>query len=590
MPVRRAWAACTWGRCCGTNTQSPTCPSDTTLIEVNKQIEAVLRRTLGTLLAESALAIRFDLPERGKVDQMTISVFLYEIHEDLSLRTAVSRQYDVGTGRLLPGRVPLRCCYLITCWEPPHNDGPAFAGPYNLTATLMNQVIQALASQRSLPGLPEALCEVLPPAEALGSLSNFWQALGNMPRLCVSYRVTVPVPLTDRGEAAPPVTTMEAGTQPKAAIDLVEGVAHQVREALWAAIMQMGFQGENTRAQFDRVAIDVVPLAANDRAVQVTLSGPALQPLYGALLDIAYQWRRESKTITLAPGVTVPTGVRQARSAKRIASIGAESLKGTGMTLGTTLMALNQQIEQALKDYLDPSVQIRFDLPKGGEVDIATVSVFLYHIQEDLQMRSSESRRYDAGSGRFAAGRVHINRVLNALINHRTLPAMEQAYCRVLPPAETLNSLGTFWHALGDQPRLSLGYMVTIPIELTASDDPVVPVTTIAGEWSGSGEEPYRQAERLLWEELCDACASDELSRARLAKVAVRCVPLEPGTDTLKVKIVISGPALTATKGQLEHIAAEWRAGKTVHLADGVTVAVQQVDTQGLVEVKETEQ
>ncbi|GEM77079.1 Pvc16 family protein [Vibrio sagamiensis] len=35
-----------------------------------------------------------------------------------------------------------------------------------------------------------------------------------------------------------------------------------------------------------------------------------------------------------------------------------------------------------------------------------------------------------------------------------------------MPPKEELNSLGNFWQALGDKPRMVLNYSVTLPIEL----------------------------------------------------------------------------------------------------------------------------
>nr|WP_083932329.1 Pvc16 family protein [Vibrio sagamiensis] len=43
---------------------------------------------------------------------------------------------------------------------------------------------------------------------------------------------------------------------------------------------------------------------------------------------------------------------------------------------------------------------------------------------------------------------------------------MPTTRARVMPPKEELNSLGNFWQALGDKPRMVLNYSVTLPIEL----------------------------------------------------------------------------------------------------------------------------
>ena len=43
---------------------------------------------------------------------------------------------------------------------------------------------------------------------------------------------------------------------------------------------------------------------------------------------------------------------------------------------------------------------------------------------------------------------------------------MPTTRARVMLPKEELNSLGNFWQALGDKPRMELNYSVTLPIEL----------------------------------------------------------------------------------------------------------------------------
>ncbi len=177
-----------------------------------------------------------------------------------------------------------------------------------------------------------------------------------------------------------------------------------------------------------------------------------------------------------------------------------------------TLLRLNESIEKALKAYLNPEVQVRFDLPNPEEkVSEPTVSVFLFDMQEDLQLRHTENRFFNKETGVLQPGHVHVrccylitywdlaegshstdapatvgprsqsivimNQVLNALINHRSLPDIKCAtYTRIIQPSEQLNSLGNFWQSLGNKPRLSLSYAVTVPIQLSDKNDIRTPV------------------------------------------------------------------------------------------------------------------
>jgi hypothetical protein len=172
-------------------------PSDMTLIELNRAIEAAL-----TAYLPDGVAIRFDLPPKDEdPDIPTVCVFLYDIQEDLQLRTGDGRQFVPSSGQLLPGYVNIRCCYLVTYFEPPQgssSDSPASQAD-SQALMIINSVLNALINRRSFPTLPGSYLRIIPPAEQLNSLGNFWQAVGNTPRLCLSYMVTVPVRLTDPG-------------------------------------------------------------------------------------------------------------------------------------------------------------------------------------------------------------------------------------------------------------------------------------------------------------------------------------------------------------------------------------------------------
>jgi hypothetical protein len=168
--------------------------SDMTLIELNAAIEEALNVYL-----PGGVAVRFDLPQKDEnPDVPTVCVFLYDIQEDLQLRMGESRQYVPSSGQLLPGYVNIRCCYLVTYFEPTQStssDSPSSRAD-SQALRIINNVLNALVNQRSFPSLPGSYLRVIPPTEQLNSLGNFWQAVGNTPRLCLSYMVTVPLRLT----------------------------------------------------------------------------------------------------------------------------------------------------------------------------------------------------------------------------------------------------------------------------------------------------------------------------------------------------------------------------------------------------------
>jgi len=181
--------------------------SDMTLIELNTAIEQALIAYL-----PDGVTIRFDMPQKDeKPDVPTVCVFLYDIQEDLQLRSGEARQYVQASGQLLPGYVNIRCCYLVTYFEPTQStssDSPSSRAD-SQALRIVNNVLNALVNQRSFPSLPGSYLRVIPPAEQLNSLGNFWQAVGNTPQLCLSYMVTVPLRLADDQTTYTPVKTTD---------------------------------------------------------------------------------------------------------------------------------------------------------------------------------------------------------------------------------------------------------------------------------------------------------------------------------------------------------------------------------------------
>ncbi|AXG42316.1 hypothetical protein CKY12_17905 [Photorhabdus sp. S12-55] len=195
--------------------------SDNAIIEINQALNDILIKYLD--IPGQNIDIRFDLPEINSIQsEPTVSVFLYEIHEDLQLRSAESRRYNPATNTLLPGWVNINCNYLMTYWEPnkPSNDSASpDSQPDNQAAQVMTRVLRALINNRQLTGIPGAYTRVIPQQENLNSLGNFWQALGNRPRLSLLYSITVPMKLKNIEDNVIPVSKISASVDQKPSLD-----------------------------------------------------------------------------------------------------------------------------------------------------------------------------------------------------------------------------------------------------------------------------------------------------------------------------------------------------------------------------------
>lgn len=196
-----------------TRNSDPAVPSSRAIIDVNNALKDALARYV-----HSGIGVMFDLPDTDSLPATpTLSVFLYEVHEDLRMRTAqprvISRDPRTHAVTVHPASVNINCNYLITYWNAqaaPEAGSPA-ASAGNDAMTVMNQVVNALINNRQLEALPGAYVRMISPKDELDSLGNFWQSLGNKPRLSLHASVTVPVLLTMRNESrsVPTVTVVE---------------------------------------------------------------------------------------------------------------------------------------------------------------------------------------------------------------------------------------------------------------------------------------------------------------------------------------------------------------------------------------------
>nr|AAN64210.1 Orf6 [Photorhabdus luminescens] len=195
--------------------------SDNAIIEVNNALNTVLSQYLNT--NGNKIDIRFDLPEINSIQsEPTVSVFLYDINEDLQLRSAEPRRYNPITSTLLPGWVNINCNYLITYWDankPSSDSSSPDSQPNNQAAQVMTRVLNALINNRQLTGIPGAYTRIIPQQENLNSLGNFWQALGNRPRLSLMYSITVPMKLQDIKDNITPISQISASVVQKPSLN-----------------------------------------------------------------------------------------------------------------------------------------------------------------------------------------------------------------------------------------------------------------------------------------------------------------------------------------------------------------------------------
>ncbi|ETS29968.1 Protein of unknown function (DUF4255) [Photorhabdus khanii NC19] len=203
--------------------------SDNAIVEVNTALNNVLSKYLNT--NGNKIDIRFDLPEINSIQsEPTVSVFLYDINEDLQLRSAEPRRYNPMTSTLLPGWININCNYLITYWDaskPSSDSSSPDSQPDNQAAQVMTRVLNALINHRQLTGIPGAYTRIIPQQENLNSLGNFWQALGNRPRLSLMYSITVPMKLQNIEDSVIPVGKISASVIQKPHLD-----SSQINQAL----------------------------------------------------------------------------------------------------------------------------------------------------------------------------------------------------------------------------------------------------------------------------------------------------------------------------------------------------------------------
>lgn len=165
-----------------------------------------LSETLRAMLDDPALAnpypelaaaqILFDQPtEQFKPSQTTINLFLYDVRENLELRSN-EPLFERRDGEVIirPAPTRLDCSYLITAW-------PVGGAELALQEhRLLSQAYAVLTSRATIPpaylrgrlaGQTPPLPAVAAPAEGLKNPAEFWGALGSKLRPSLNLTVTI---------------------------------------------------------------------------------------------------------------------------------------------------------------------------------------------------------------------------------------------------------------------------------------------------------------------------------------------------------------------------------------------------------------
>jgi hypothetical protein len=265
--------------------------------EVTESLEAFLKQPgLPPPLRDAA--IRFDRPtDPYSIDQTTVNLFLYEVKENLELRSNEPVVRRVGdTSFIDPPPYRVNCMYLVTAWPVDGVDLP------KQEHQLLSQVLQLIAASPTLPTafLTPPLISQQPPLpmlvlqpDGVRNPAEFWAAIGN--RLKPSSLLSVTVALAPAPSAEfPSVITSQVRfkTIPSGAVldtplfriggQVTDAAAHAVPNAAVRVVER----GRNTVTDLDgKFTVSALPagsftLRVTEGAVtkdkSITIPAPAL--------------------------------------------------------------------------------------------------------------------------------------------------------------------------------------------------------------------------------------------------------------------------------------------------------------------------
>jgi Pvc16 N-terminal domain/Carboxypeptidase regulatory-like domain len=233
--------------------------------DLSKTLRAILtQKALPPELAKAQIA--FDHPsEEFNPQQTTVDLFLYDIREDLELRSnepVIERK----NGEVITRHPPLRvaCSYLVTAWPVGGVDSAL------QEQRLLGQVLQVFARlpiipksflQGSLKGQTPALPMITAVVDPQKNLSEFWTALGSQLRPSLTITVTFSMPSLEP-ETAKAVVTEEISLGRRTAPDEEEIMQSSSEEFIRIGIFGRVTDATQAPVAGATVAVDELGLIA----------------------------------------------------------------------------------------------------------------------------------------------------------------------------------------------------------------------------------------------------------------------------------------------------------------------------------------
>ncbi len=159
--------------------------------DLDKSLQTLLERELSPAVAE----ICFEAPDSDFAPKSaTINCYLYEVHENLELRSNEWIRDFRDDGSASQSRSPVRvdCSYLFTVWaadiETEHRILGDLIKVFSTYKTIPDDVLQ-----QSLQAKTTALPEIILQPTQLDNSAAFWQSLGTKPKPALSYTATISI-------------------------------------------------------------------------------------------------------------------------------------------------------------------------------------------------------------------------------------------------------------------------------------------------------------------------------------------------------------------------------------------------------------
>ncbi|WP_339417455.1 Pvc16 family protein [Photorhabdus hindustanensis] len=163
------------------------------------------------------------------------------------------------------------------------------------------------------------------------------------------------------------------------------------------------------------------------------------------------------------------------------------------------------------------------------------------------------------------------------------------AYTRIIPQQENLNSLGNFWQALGNRPRLSLLYSITVPMKLQEIEDNVIPVSKISATMDQKPSLDNSQINQALMDKLCVELGGTEDVRLALAKVNLTTKPdteNNQNQENENVIVEVSGITSVTYLPQIKDTLTKWKSSQEAIVnINGVSIVVSKENVDKLIRI-----